>query len=94
MLEKIRALLNDLQTPIPGAVARFELREGRDSTNDPAVWVYVVVNDDKIDNLWPAWDQLRQDIREAVADVAGPDVVTYVRMWAESEVREHQVSAS
>jgi hypothetical protein len=94
MLEKIRTALSELQLTTSGAVARFELRVGRDSTNDSAVWVYVVVHDSRIESLWPEWDQLRQDIRDAVATVAGPDVVTYIRMWAESEVREAQVTAS
>jgi hypothetical protein len=54
------------------------------------VWVYVIVHDDKIDELLearrPGWNQLREDIRGVVARVRGPDVNPYVRVRALSEV--------
>lgn len=93
MLEQIRQHLLAIPTSPPDALAGFELRQGLDSTEDPAVWVYVIVRDDKIEALWSDWDQLRERIREAVSEVAGDQVITYVRMWAESEQTVRPVAA-
>ena len=85
MLEQVRQRLLAIPTTPPDALAGFELREGLDSTDDPALWVYVIVRDEKIEALWPDWSQLRQRIRDAVSEIAGEQVNCYIRMWAESE---------
>lgn len=90
---RIRAALDEVQVPVPGAVVDYVVRTGLDSTSDPAVWVYVVVDDDKIEQLWDGWRQLRWDIREAVAGVAGPEPMTYIRMWGASSVQKGEVHA-
>lgn len=68
------------------AVQDYRIETGTDSTGDPAVWVFVVVDDSRLDDVWPIWDQLRQDVREAVAGVVGSDVMVYVRMWSAAEL--------
>jgi hypothetical protein len=85
-IDEINEALGALTVPVPDAVARYEVQVGRDSTDDPAVWVYVVVNDDKIEPLRPKWRQLRWDIYETIARLAGAGVNTYVRMRATSEL--------
>lgn len=82
--DALREPLNALR-PVE-AVQEYRIETGKDSTGDPAVWVFVVVDDAHLDKVWPEWDQLRQDIREAVAGVVGSDVMVYVRMWSASEL--------
>ena len=71
---------------VPASVVGWHLEEGRDHTGDPAVWVYVIVDDDRIEEIWPIWDALRAEIRRVVVAETSPDVIPYVRMWAKSEV--------
>lgn len=88
------ALIELLETLHPvEAVEGYRVDHGPDSTGDPAVWVFVVVDDARLDDVWPVWDQLRQDIREAVARVAGTETMVYVRMWSADDLDE-QVRAT
>ena len=82
--DALRESLNTL-CPVQG-VEDFRIEAGTDSTGDPAIWVFVVVDDARLDEVWPVWDQLRQDIREAVAGLVGSDVMVYVRMWSAGEL--------
>lgn len=62
------------------AVSGYHFTSGLDWSGDSAVWVFVLVDESRIEEMWPVWDQLREDIREVVAEVAGSDVLAYVRM--------------
>lgn len=86
------------ETTIKDAVARivprtegvqvgYEVRVGRDGTNDEAVWVYVLVPDERIDEFQEEWATLRDDIRKRVREQIGnPEGYVYIRMLAASEV--------
>jgi hypothetical protein len=89
--------LKGLKVPVEGAVTDWRIRMGMDSTDDPAVWVYVFVDDPHIEAFWPIWADLRRQIREtveSVAEAAGEHVNTYVRMRAASETRELQAASA
>lgn len=92
--DAIEEALDALTVPVPGAVARYIVEAGYDATDDPAVWVYVIVNDDKIAPLQPQWRKLRWDIYEAIARVMGSTVNPYIRMRAASELTEPGARAS
>ncbi|MCB9542057.1 MAG: hypothetical protein H6703_06395 [Myxococcales bacterium] len=91
---RIRAALDALQVPVPGAVARYVVEAGSTRPTTLAVWVYVIVNDDKIAPLQPQWRKLRWDIYEAIARVMGSTVNPYIRMRAASELTEPGARAS
>ena len=62
------------------------MRVGRDSTDAEAVWVYVVVPDERIEEFYEEWDNVRDDIRQRVRDQLGdPEAFVYIRMLAASE---------
>lgn len=86
------------ETTIKDAVARivtrtegvrvgYEVRVGLDSTDDEAVWVYVLVPDERIDEFKAEWAAIRDDIRQRVHEQIGdPEVFVYIRMLAVSEI--------
>jgi hypothetical protein len=74
-----------------GVQVGSEVRVGRDSTDDEAVWVYVVVPDERIAEFYGEWDQVRSEIRQQVHETLGdPNVFVYIRMLASSEVEPSQ----
>ena len=78
------------EMPFPAAIAGWDIQVGRDSTGDDAVWVWVVLHDDLVDQVWPLQtrDELRQRVRQLVVDASRPsDVQVYVRFRSESEHR-------
>lgn len=82
-----------LRLPAPSAVTDYRVQVGVDSTADPAVWVFVVVDNVKADELWPQWDQLRERIRTHVVAEAGETNV-YIRLWAAADLdQERQATA-
>ena len=95
MLEMIAAetSIRDAMTAIrprtEGVQVGSEIRVGRDSTDDEAVWVYVVVPDERIDEFYAEWDAIRATIRERVREhLEKPGLFVYVRMRAASEVTD------
>lgn len=89
-LTRIKTRLSALTGPAREAVVDWHLQYGRDHDNDPAMWVYVVVKDDRADWLMnsPTWRELRERIRDVVAEETSPEVITYIRMWEESDTDE------
>ena len=74
--------------PFPAAIAGWDVKVGRDATGDDAVWVWVVLHDDLVDQVWPLQtrDELRDRVREIVRNAAVPtEVQVYVRFRSESE---------
>ena len=64
-----------------------DIRVGRDSTDDEAVWVYVIVPDERIDEFYAEWEEIRRNIKATIqAELGDPDVFVYVRMKAASEL--------
>lgn len=84
----IREHLRSLD-PIEG-VSGYEVETRLDSTGEDAVWIFVVTDDARLDDLWPVWPDLREQIRGAVARAVGADPNVYVRMWSATELREQR----
>lgn len=81
-LEKLKGL--------PAPVKRWEIETGRDWTDNPVVWVWVVLEDREIDYETRA--ALRNMVRERVSDVAHREtnadwwpLVQFRRAGAETE---------
>jgi hypothetical protein len=80
--------LHRLELPFPAAIAGWDVKVGRDATGDDAVWVWVVLHDELVDQVWPmkTRDEVRDRVREIVRDAAAPtEVQIYVRFRSESE---------
>lgn len=76
--------------PFPAAIAGWDIQVGRDATGDDAVWVWVVLHDDLVDQVWPLQtrNELRERVRGLVRDAAAPaEVQVYVRFRSETEQR-------
>ena len=83
----IREAVTKVQPRTKGVQVGWDVRVGRDSTDDEAVWVYVVVPDERIDEFYGEWDGLRATIRERIQEqLRDPNVFVYFRMRAASEV--------
>lgn len=77
----------------PAGVLTWEFEFGRDSTLDPAVWIWIVV-DDRTANS-PGFPQLANQLQREVREVlraAGIDRWPYVRFRTASEQRELQAA--
>ncbi len=69
----------------PVVVRRWEVETGIDAAGDPAVWVWAVLDD--ADFNTPSRTKIRNEVRDAVARVAGgPSPIAYVRFRMTSEV--------
>lgn len=87
--EDIREAVTTIRSRTDGVRVGQEVRIGKDSTEEEAVWVYVVVPDERIEDFYKEWDQLRDQIRERVREKLGrPDAFVYIRMRAASEVKD------
>jgi hypothetical protein len=61
--ETIKDALADVRTRTQGVEVGAEVWTGKDSTNDDAVWVYVVVPDERIEAFYEEWPSVRDEIR-------------------------------
>jgi hypothetical protein len=69
-----------------GVQVGWEIRLGLDSTNDEAVWVWVMVPDARIEEFQEEWADLRDEIRQRIREQLGdPLAYVYIRMLAASE---------
>lgn len=76
--------------PSADAVAGWTVEVGRDATGDEAIWVWVVLHDELVDQVWPLQtrDEIREWVRDLVRRAAAPvEVQVYVRFRLESEHR-------
>lgn len=81
--EDVAAALSSIQVDTPGVQVGADIRVGKDSTNEDAVWVYVAVPEDRTDRFYQEWDDLRFAIRKKVQErLEKPDMFVYVRMLA------------
>lgn len=86
--ETIQRAVAALQPSTRGVTVGSEIRVGPDSTDEDAVWVYVHVPDERIDEFYEEWDELRAEIRRRVRETLGdPEAFVYVRMRATSELQ-------
>ncbi len=83
-----------IETNRPSLLARvadFRVRVGRDSTDDLAVWVTLVLDDDVLEHIWDRRDELRLQVEEIVRSEAA-DYWPYVSFQATSEQRQAATS--
>ncbi len=88
----IREQLSANRESLPSrhAIAGWDVEVGHDWVGDDAVWVWIVLRDDLIDQVWPMpiRDALREGVRDIVQRAAGSDdVQVYIRFRSESEHR-------
>lgn len=83
--EAVRDALAGLSVKTRGVVIGSEIRVGRDHTDDEAVWIYVVVPDDRIEEFHLEWDDLRDRIRERVREKVDSELLVYSHLRAASE---------
>lgn len=74
--------LPDLPTP----VASWHVETGPDSTDDPAVWVWAMLQEEEVE--FAKRSRLRSMIRDLVQEKAGPSMLVYVRFRGASEVEQ------
>jgi hypothetical protein len=73
--------------PLPAPVSSWHVEAGPDATEDPAVWVWVTLEQDDVDAQTRA--QMRDLVRSAVRTMVGDEAHwVYVRFRAASEVEE------
>jgi len=85
--ETIKDAITDVQPRTKGVQIGSEIFTGRDSTDEDAVWVYVLVPDERIEDFYAEWDQVRDEIRRRIRDRLGDEnAYVYIRMRAASEV--------
>lgn len=83
----IKSALANVHPRTEGVQVGAEVLVGTDSTNDEAVWVYVVVPDEQLEEFQGEWQTVRDRIREAVRiELGDPEIFVYVRMRLASEV--------
>jgi hypothetical protein len=90
-LADIRKLLEpaSLGLPEPPRVVRIELEEGFDSTGDPALYIWVLLDDETTlhdEVTWQNVKQINRTIRDTLRD-ADEQRWPYVRFRTESEHR-------
>ena len=91
--ERIRNLLLDRIDTVE-AVRDYHIETGLDSAWEPAVWVIVVIDEAREEELWPVWTPLRWEIRDLLWSLLGEDVNVCVRLWTTEDLKEHRCSAA
>lgn len=76
--------------PFPIAITNWDVQVGKDSTGDDAIWVWIILNDDLVDQVWS--NQIREKMRECVRKIIAnivdlAQVCIYTRFRLESEHR-------
>ena len=94
---KIEAALSELarKSPLPTPVSSWQVETGLDSTEDPAVWVWAILQDDDVefDKRYQLrsiiHDLVRSIIRDLVKEV-DPSSFVYIRFRGASEEVEQE----
>ena len=71
---------------LPTPVSNWHVETGPDSTDDPAVWVWAMLQDDHVE--FAKRSRLRSIIRDLVEKKTDPSTLVYVRFRGASEA-EH-----
>ena len=80
--------LRGLPTPVSG----WQVETGPDATDDPAVWVWAILEQENVDRATRS--RLREIVRDTVQATTGPSIWVYVRFRAASEVEQATWKAS
>ncbi len=81
-VDEIESVLNEIQD-LPTRVSGWLVETGVDSTDEPAVWVWALLEDDEVD--FDTRSRLRDMVRKQVREKTGPSVWVYVRFRGASE---------
>ncbi|MDE0113170.1 MAG: hypothetical protein OXN84_12940 [Albidovulum sp.] len=81
----LEAALRELPE-LPTPVTNWHVETGRDSTDEPAVWVWAMLKDDHVE--FAKRSRLRKIIRELVEEKTDPSFLVYIRFRGESEVEQ------
>ena len=82
---KVEEALTALRDP-PVQIDSWHVETGNDWTDDPAIWIWGILDDRNINAN--AQLNLRKIIRDRVREIAGSDISVYIRFRAASEVRK------
>ena len=82
---KIEAALDEL-SDLPARVGGWQVETGLDWADEPAVWVWALLEDEEVEAA--ALDRLREIIRDRVRLLTGPAVWAYVRFRGVSEMAQ------
>ncbi|MDE0704146.1 MAG: hypothetical protein F4114_04390 [Rhodospirillaceae bacterium] len=82
---EIEAALDELPG-LPAWVSGWQVETGLDWVDDPAVWVWVLLEDEEVEAA--ALDRLQEVIRDRVRLLTGPAVWAYVRFRGASEMAQ------
>ncbi|MCY3831303.1 MAG: hypothetical protein OXF89_19435 [Rhodospirillaceae bacterium] len=82
---EIKAALDELHD-LPARVGGWEVETGIDSADEPAVWVWALLEDEEVD--FADRSRLREMVRECVRQRAGDAVWAYVRFRGVSEMAQ------
>ena len=83
--DTIEAALRQLPE-LPTPVSSWHVETGPDSTDDPAVWVWAMLEDEEVE--FAKRYRLRSIIRDLVNEKAGSSLLVYVRFRGASEVEQ------
>ena len=78
----IESALGDLQE-LPTPVSSWRVEIGLDAADDPAVWVWAMLDDEEVDI--DTGEQLRNVVREAVQRETGDERWVYIRFRSASK---------
>ena len=82
---EIKAALDELPG-LPAWVSGWQVETGIDVADEPAVWVWALLEDEEVD--FAARSRLRDMVRECVRQRAGDAVWAYVRFRDASEMAQ------
>lgn len=91
--DDIRRRLADINDPLVGAVARWEVSFGVDDAGEPVVDVVIVLRDAELKRVWKRRGQLRQLVRARLQEDL-PRRWPYVSFSAESEALNPEEAAA
>ncbi len=80
---EIKAALDELPG-LPAWVSGWQVETGIDVSDEPAVWVWALLEDEEVD--FAARSRLREAVRDCVHRTAGDAVWAYVRFRGASEM--------
>ena len=82
---EIRSALDELSA-LPARVSGWQVETGIDWADEPAVWVWALLEDEEVETA--ALDRLREMVRDRVLPKAGDAKWVYVRFRGASEMAQ------
>ena len=82
---EIKAALQEIQD-LPTPISDWDVEIGEDSTNDPAVWVYVILEREDVN--FATTTQIRDRVTNTVETLTKQQRWVYIRFRTASEVEQ------